>query len=134
MLEPLSPEGSCGALRDRTLGVDRVNGFLQRILSSPELVVVVVDTGDAVQLWNGGAERLTGVRAFEAEGRRVLDLDLSLPVDRVRAALLRQVVVEARPPAPVRRRAHRPLRPAPAPAPHRHAAAARAPTGSRVRW
>jgi PAS domain-containing protein len=32
-----------------------------------------------VQVWNGGAERLTGLRAFEAEGRRLLDLDMQVP-------------------------------------------------------
>ena len=83
-------------LRDRTLEVDRVNGFLQGILGALELAVVVVDADYRVQLWNGGAEQLTGLRSFEAEGRRLLDLELNLPLDRVRS-LLRGVLVEAEP-------------------------------------
>jgi two-component system CheB/CheR fusion protein len=55
-------------LRDRTLEVDRVNGFLQSILAGLELAVVVVDTGFRVQLWNGGAERLTGPAGVRGRG------------------------------------------------------------------
>ena len=87
-------------LRDRTLEVDRVNGFLQSILSGLDLAVVVVDTEFRVQLWNGGAERLTGLRAFEAEGQRLLDLELHLPVPDVRR-VLREVVVGAGSPPPL---------------------------------
>lgn len=53
-----------------------------------------------MQLWNGGAERLTGLRAFEAEGRQLLELDLDLPVEQVRAAL-RSVVDAGEVPGPV---------------------------------
>ncbi len=87
-------------LRDRTLEVDRVNGFLQSILAGLELAVVVVDTDYHVQLWNGAAERLTGLRAFEAEGRPLLELDLRLAVDDVRT-VLRSVVIGGELPGPV---------------------------------
>ena len=87
-------------LRDRTLEVDRVNGFLQSILAGLELAVVVVDTDYRVQLWNGGAERLTGLRAFEAEGRPLLDLEVHLPAAQVRD-VLRSVVVAGDVPGPV---------------------------------
>jgi two-component system CheB/CheR fusion protein len=87
-------------LRDRTLEVDRVNGFLQSILAGLELAVVVVDSDYRVQLWNGGAERLTGLRSFEAEGRPLLELETDLPAEPVRAAL-RSVVVAGEVPAPV---------------------------------
>ena len=87
-------------LRDRTLEVDRVNGFLQSILAGLELAVVVVDTDYRVQLWNGAAERLTGLRSFEAEGRPLLDLDVHIPADKVIAAL-RSVVVAGEVPSPV---------------------------------
>lgn len=86
------------------LEVDRVNGFLQRILAGLELAVVVVDADHRVQLWNGGAERLTGVRAFEAEGRRLLELDLHLHLHLHAApvrAVLRSVVVAGELPGPV---------------------------------
>ena len=87
-------------LRDRTLEVDRVNGFLQSILAGLELAVVVVDTDYRVQLWNGAAERLTGLRAFEAEGRRLPDLAIDLPTQQVRDAL-RSVVIAGEVPSPV---------------------------------
>ena len=87
-------------LRDRTLEVDRVNSFLQSILAGLELAVVVVDTDYRVQLWNGGAERLTGLRAFEAEGRALLDLEVHLPAAQVRT-VLRSVVVAGDVPSPV---------------------------------
>ena len=87
-------------LRDRTLEVDRVNGFLQSILAGLDLAVVVVDTDYRVQLWNGAAERLTGLRSFEAEGRPLLDLDVHIPADKVIAAL-RSVVVAGEVPSPV---------------------------------
>ncbi len=87
-------------LRDRTLEVDRVNGFLQSILAGLDIAVVVVDTDSRVQLWNGGAEQLTGLRAFEAEGRSLLELDVELPTQQLRAAL-RSVVVAGEVPGPV---------------------------------
>jgi two-component system, chemotaxis family, CheB/CheR fusion protein len=82
-------------LRERTLQVDDVNAFLQSIVEGLDAAVVVVDGDYRVQLWNSGAERLSGLRAFEAEGLRFLDLDLDLPVDEVHG-LLRAVVVQGR--------------------------------------
>jgi two-component system CheB/CheR fusion protein len=87
-------------LRDRTLEVDRVNGFLQSILAGLELAVVVVDADYRVQLWNGAAERLTGLRSFEAEGRPLLDLEIDVPAEQVRTAL-QSVVVAGEVPTPV---------------------------------
>ena len=79
-------------LRERTGEVDQSNGFLQSIVEGLELAVVVVDADSRVQLWNTGAERLTGIRSFEAEGLHLLDLGLDLPPDEVRG-LLRDVVM-----------------------------------------
>ena len=87
-------------LRDRTLEVDQVNDFLQGILSGLETAVVVVDVDYRVQLWNSGAERLTGLRAFEAQGQRVLDLPVDVPADDLRA-LLGEVVLRGGRPDPV---------------------------------
>ncbi len=87
-------------LRDRTLEVDRVNGFLQGILTGLDLAVVVVDDDYRVQLWNAGAERLTGLRAFEADGRKLTELDLQLPAQQVRS-VLRTVVLEGATPPPL---------------------------------
>jgi two-component system, chemotaxis family, CheB/CheR fusion protein len=79
-------------LRDRTLEVDQVNGFLQGILTGLDLAVLVIDQDYRVQLWNAGAERLTGLRAFEAQGRRLTELPLALPVERVGAVLANVVL------------------------------------------
>ena len=87
-------------LRDRTLEVDRVNGFLQGILSGLALAVVVVDADYRVQLWNAGAERLIGLRAFEAEGRRLVELEVGLPDEQLRSCL-REAVLQGRTPEPV---------------------------------
>jgi two-component system, chemotaxis family, CheB/CheR fusion protein len=74
-------------LRDRTVEVDQVNGFLQGILTGLDLAVIVIDEEYRVQLWNSRAEQLTGLRAFEAQGRRLTELPLSLPAERVGAVL-----------------------------------------------
>ncbi|HEU0101137.1 MAG TPA: CheR family methyltransferase [Mycobacteriales bacterium] len=79
-------------LRERTNEVDQSNGFLQSIVEGLEMAVVVVDADARVQLWNTGAERLTGIRSFEAEGLHLLDLGLDLPADEVRG-VLRDIVV-----------------------------------------
>jgi two-component system CheB/CheR fusion protein len=78
-------------LRERTVEIDGANGFLHSILEGIELAVVVVDTDYRVQLWNAGAEHLTGLRDFEAEGLLLLDIALELPVDELHG-LLRKVL------------------------------------------
>ncbi|MCW2545447.1 MAG: methyltransferase, CheR-type with sensor, partial [Frankiales bacterium] len=78
-------------LRERTVDVSSANGFLHGILEGLELAVVVVDPDYRVQLWNGGAERLSGLRAFEVEGTLLLDVPLELPVDALHG-LLRAVL------------------------------------------
>ena len=83
-------------LRERTSEVDQSNGVLQSIVEGLEMAVVVVDADARVQLWNTEAERLTGVRAFEAEGVHVLETGLDLPKDEVRRAL-REVVLLGQP-------------------------------------
>ena len=87
-------------LRDRTLQIDEVNGFLHSILEGLDNGVVVVDAEYRVQLWNGGAEHLTGLRAFEAEGKLLLELETDLPAELVRTAL-RSVVVAGEVPPPL---------------------------------
>jgi two-component system CheB/CheR fusion protein len=74
-------------LRERTLQSDEANGFLQGILEGLDAALVVVDTAYRVQLWNSGAEQLLGLRAFEAEGLLVLDIELGVPVDELHGAL-----------------------------------------------
>ena len=69
----------------------RNSGFLQSILTSVSVGVIVVDADLIVRLWNGQAEEIWGLRADEALGQRLASLDIGLPVaqlaDHVRAFL-----------------------------------------------
>jgi two-component system CheB/CheR fusion protein len=47
--------------------------------------IVVVDHDLKVLLWNSWAENLWGLRAREAQGQSLLDLDIGLPVEQLRA-------------------------------------------------
>jgi two-component system CheB/CheR fusion protein len=70
-------------LRRRTVELDQVNSFLQSILASVPMAVVVIDRALNVLLWNGRAEDLWGLRASEVLGRSLLDLDIGLPVSKL---------------------------------------------------
>ncbi len=78
-------------LRERTSEVDQSNRYLQAIVEGLEVALVVVDLDGRVQLWNSGAERLTGHRSFEAEGVPLAQLDLTFRDEEV-ALALRQVL------------------------------------------
>jgi two-component system CheB/CheR fusion protein len=69
--------------RARGEEVDRVNAFLETILTSMGVAVVVVDGELRVQVWNDQAEELWGLRADEAEGVHLLSLDITLPTERL---------------------------------------------------
>jgi two-component system CheB/CheR fusion protein len=74
-------------LRTRTLELNEVNAFLETILASMGLAVVVLDGRQTVQVWNRHAEDLWGLRADEAVGQHFLGLDIGLPVDQLRTAI-----------------------------------------------
>src|SRR4051794_28974551 len=74
-------------LRDRTGEVNELNDFLEAILSSLGIGVVVVDLKGRVQVWNQHAEDQWGVRQDEALENNFLSLDLGLPTERVAPAL-----------------------------------------------
>jgi two-component system, chemotaxis family, CheB/CheR fusion protein len=78
-------------LRQRTLELNEVNAFLETILTSMGVAVVVLDRNLTVQVWNAQSVDLWGLRSDEAEGEGLLSLDLGLPVDRL-AAPLRDVL------------------------------------------
>jgi two-component system CheB/CheR fusion protein len=86
-------------LRERTLEVAQANAVLNSVLGGLDLAVVVVDNDYRVQMWNVGAERLTGARSFEAEGRLLLDLPIEIPVDELRP-MLREAVLHGHRPDP----------------------------------
>ncbi|MGE5136944.1 MAG: CheR family methyltransferase [Gemmatimonadota bacterium] len=78
-------------LRLRSGELDAVTGFLGSVLRSLGDAVVVVTSELRVREWSPGAEDTWGVRADEAEGMFLTDLDIGLPVDQL-APLLRQTL------------------------------------------
>ncbi|MCD2194703.1 PAS domain-containing protein [Actinomycetospora endophytica] len=78
-------------LRDRTSQLDHANDFLEAVLGSLRTAVIVVDNGLIVRAWNGRADDLWGLRADEAVGQHLLNLDIGLPTDRLRP-LVREVL------------------------------------------
>jgi two-component system CheB/CheR fusion protein len=74
-------------LRQRTLELNEVNAFLETILTSMGVAVVVLDRNLTVQVWNAHSSDLWGLRSDEAEGESLLQLDLGLPLDKLTAPL-----------------------------------------------
>ena len=87
-------------IRKRTRELDEVNRFLETILTTMETAVVVVDGQLIVQMWNGQAEELFGLRLAEVQDQALLGLDIGLPVgdlteplrEVLRGAVEREVV------------------------------------------
>src|SRR5262249_30869723 len=71
-------------LRQRTEELNESSGFLASILSGLRAGVAVVDRDFKVLVWNERATDLWGLRADEAQGRHFLNLDIGLPVERLR--------------------------------------------------
>jgi two-component system, chemotaxis family, CheB/CheR fusion protein len=67
----------------RTTELEQLTAFMESILTSLGRVVVVLDEGQAVQVWNTGAEELWGLRPEEAEGQSFMGLDIGLPVNEL---------------------------------------------------
>ena len=70
-------------LRQRSLELNEVNAFLEAILSSLGVAVIVVDSDQEVLIWNAESTDLWGVRPDEAQGRHLFGLDIGLPLDGV---------------------------------------------------
>ncbi|MCW3009688.1 MAG: chemotaxis protein CheR [Solirubrobacterales bacterium] len=87
-------------LRIRTREVNEVNAFLETILTTLQLAVVVVDGQLIVQMWNSEAEELFGLRLADVQDKALLGLDVGLPVreladplrDVLRGTVPRQVL------------------------------------------
>jgi two-component system CheB/CheR fusion protein len=73
--------------RLRTEELVQLNGFLDSILSSVRLGVVVVCEQLRVRLWNDRAEDMWGLRAEEVLGKPLVSLDIGLPVRELEAPL-----------------------------------------------
>jgi two-component system, chemotaxis family, CheB/CheR fusion protein len=73
----------------RTGELDQANMFLEGILSSLGVGVVVLDRDETVQVWNANSEDLWGLRSDEVEGKPLASLDMGFPVDRLKEPLRR---------------------------------------------
>ena len=78
-------------LRERQDEVDHLNRFMSAVLGSMSAGVVVVDPDLRITAWNSKAEDLWGVRADEAVGEHLLNLDIGLPVQELRPMIKRQI-------------------------------------------
>lgn len=74
-------------LRDRTGEVGQANAFMESILRGLRGGVVVLDRDLVVRVWNARAEKMWGLRAHEAIGEHLLNLDIGLPVATLRGLL-----------------------------------------------
>ena len=71
-------------LRDRTEELNCINAFLESILTSLKMGMVVLNNRLCVQLWNGEAVNLWGMPRDEVEGHFFFDLEIGLPLDQLR--------------------------------------------------
>lgn len=69
--------------------------FAESILRSVDAGIVVLDAELKVRSWNRWSETAWGLRAEEVQGQEFLDLDIGLPVQRLRHDLLRVLAAEA---------------------------------------
>jgi two-component system CheB/CheR fusion protein len=74
-------------LRQRGVDLNEANAFLESVLSSLKGGVAVVDRELRLLAWNTQAEELWGIRGEEARGNHLLNLDIGLPVERLRPLL-----------------------------------------------
>jgi two-component system CheB/CheR fusion protein len=75
--------------------LDKVNMFLEGILGSLGVGVAVLDGQHRVQVWNANSTELWGLRAEEVEGQPFLDLDIGLPVDRLKDSIRKVLAGDA---------------------------------------
>ncbi len=73
--------------RQRSDDLNQANLFLQSILTSLRSGVAVVDRELRILAWSRHAEELWGLRAQEVAGQHLLNLDIGLPLQRLRPML-----------------------------------------------
>lgn len=75
-------------LRQRSLELNEVNTFMETILSSLGLSVMVVDRSQRVQVWNEQSFELWGLQESEVKNEHLLGLEFGLPVEELKRSLL----------------------------------------------
>jgi two-component system CheB/CheR fusion protein len=81
-LETLNDE-----LQRRTGALNDANAYLSSVLTSLRSAVVVVDAEMRVQVWSPKMEELWGLRFAEVHGQPLLNLDIGLPVEQLKAPI-----------------------------------------------
>lgn len=71
-------------MRQRTDALHLSNDFLESVLTSVQVGVIVVDKNLRILAWNKKSEDLWGLREAEVQGQNVLNLDIGLPVERLK--------------------------------------------------
>ncbi|HEX9938037.1 MAG TPA: CheR family methyltransferase, partial [Longimicrobium sp.] len=74
-------------LHRRTTELNNVNAYMTSILTALRAGVAVVDRGLNIRVWNRKAEDLWGLRADEVNGNALQNLDIGLPVERLKPAI-----------------------------------------------
>ncbi len=74
-------------LRLRSDDLDRLSGFWNAVLGSLNSALVVLDPDMRVEVWSAKAEDMWGVRSAEVMGKHFLNLDIGLPVEKLRAPI-----------------------------------------------
>jgi two-component system CheB/CheR fusion protein len=76
-------------LRDRNETITRLNAYMRSILNSVQPAIVVLDDDLHIDLWNDQATELWGLRGDEVSGEPFLNLEIGLPVARLKDDLHR---------------------------------------------
>jgi two-component system CheB/CheR fusion protein len=71
-------------LQIRTEEFNHTNVFLRTVLSSLRVGVAVLNQRFEILAWNAMSEDLWGLRAEEVQGQSIFNLDIGLPLDRLR--------------------------------------------------
>jgi two-component system CheB/CheR fusion protein len=81
-------------IQRRTGELNDVNSYMTAILTSLRAAVVVLDRDSDIRVWSRKAEELWGLRGEEVEGHAFQNLDIGLPVERLKAPI--RAVIDGR--------------------------------------
>ncbi|MBD0320236.1 MAG: PAS domain S-box protein, partial [Gemmatimonadetes bacterium] len=81
-------------IQRRTGELNDVNTYMTAILTSLRAAVVVLDRDSAIRIWSRKAEELWGLRGEEVEGQAFQNLDIGIPVERLKPAI--RAVIDGR--------------------------------------
>jgi two-component system CheB/CheR fusion protein len=82
-------------LRHRSVELHDMNSFLETILTTIGMAVIVLDRRQHVRIWNGQAREMWGLTPEEAENQHLFALDFGLPVEKLKASIRATLAGEA---------------------------------------